>query len=244
MLPEVLERDLLVAGRCRLRQDRDHMLRQAGQARQRGVCSLLIKSTSCMTYLEAQRSSTATPRGEKHAKTEPVYTDKLIATVKEMDTLARAIRDAAQGMIHLELPDVELIFDEDGHVVDAEPEDDAFTHTIIEMFMVEANECLGEPVRGPGRPVVAPWHPPRAHAWRDRTSMRRPRRGVQDPRTRRAKSSRRAARRCGTAASARSTWPLSSARSPKPSTHPRSSGTLALASSRLRPLHQPHPGAT
>jgi len=27
-------------------------------------------------------------------------------------------------------------------VIDAQPEDDAFTHTLIEMFMVEANEAI------------------------------------------------------------------------------------------------------
>jgi ribonuclease R len=45
-------------------------------------------------------------------------------------------------MISLELPEVVLIYDENGHVIDAEREDDAFTHTLIEMFMVEANEVL------------------------------------------------------------------------------------------------------
>ena len=45
-------------------------------------------------------------------------------------------------MIVLNLPDVELVFDDQGHVIDAVPEDDAYTHKIIEMFMVEANEAL------------------------------------------------------------------------------------------------------
>ena len=31
---------------------------------------------------------------------------------------------------------------EDGRVSDAVPEDDAYTHTIIEMFMVAANEAV------------------------------------------------------------------------------------------------------
>ena len=44
-------------------------------------------------------------------------------------------------MIVLDLPEMELIFDESGHVVDAQSEDDAFTHTMIEMFMVAANEA-------------------------------------------------------------------------------------------------------
>jgi hypothetical protein len=52
------------------------------------------------------------------------------------------------------------VFDEDGQVTDVVPEDDAFTHTLIEMFMVEANEALArtfadidgaaDPPRAPG----------------------------------------------------------------------------------------------
>ena len=45
-------------------------------------------------------------------------------------------------MISLELPEVVLIYDDNGHVVDAEREDSAYTHKLIEMFMVEANEVL------------------------------------------------------------------------------------------------------
>ena len=45
-------------------------------------------------------------------------------------------------MLVLGLPEFELVFDDEGHVIDAQPEDDAYTHTIIEMFMVEANEAV------------------------------------------------------------------------------------------------------
>ena len=57
---------------------------------------------------------------------------------------ARVIRQRRlqEGMIVLDLPEVELVINEEGHVVDARPEDDSFTHKIIEMFMVEANEAV------------------------------------------------------------------------------------------------------
>jgi ribonuclease R len=45
-------------------------------------------------------------------------------------------------MLHLDLPETELITDRSGQVVDAEPADDCYPHTIIEMFMVEANEAV------------------------------------------------------------------------------------------------------
>src|SRR5688500_3560513 len=37
---------------------------------------------------------------------------------------------------------MELKLDEEGKVIGAEPEDESFTHTLIEMFMVEANEAV------------------------------------------------------------------------------------------------------
>mgnify|MGYP001414681279 CR=1 FL=1 len=56
-------------------------------------------------------------------------------------------------MIELNLPEVVLEFDENGHVMDAHPEDDAFTHRIIEMFMVEANEAVARTFAGLDIPI-------------------------------------------------------------------------------------------
>jgi ribonuclease R len=52
-----------------------------------------------------------------------------------------------------------LIFDDEGRVVDAVPEDDAFTHTIIEMFMVEANEAVARTFDSLEVPVLRRIHP-------------------------------------------------------------------------------------
>src|SRR5690606_21537000 len=68
-------------------------------------------------------------------------------------------RRRRDGMISLDLPDVELIYDENGHVIDAEPEDDAFTHTIIEMFMVEANEAIARLFESMDVPIMRRIHP-------------------------------------------------------------------------------------
>src|SRR5262249_23305070 len=116
-----------------------------GAIKGEGAASTLIKSAKRLTYLEAQALIDGNQEeAKRHAKTEPKYTEQLITTPREMDRLAKAIQERRrrQGMISLELPDVVLIFDEDGRVVDAEREDDAYTHTLIEMFMVEANEVL------------------------------------------------------------------------------------------------------
>ena len=62
-------------------------------------------------------------------------------------------------MIELQLPEVVLEFDEDGHVIDAHPEDGAFTHRIIEMFMVEANEAVARTFAGIDIPLLRRVHP-------------------------------------------------------------------------------------
>src|SRR5690554_1834547 len=67
------------------------------------------------------------------------------------------------GMIVLALPEVELVFDDEGRVIDVQPEDNAFTHKIIEMFMVEANEALARTFDSLGVPILRRIHPDPAH---------------------------------------------------------------------------------
>jgi ribonuclease R len=164
MLPELLSNGICslqegVTRFCKsafLRYDRD------GNVTGEGVAATVIKSAKRLTYLEAQALIDGDLKEAiKHAKTEPKYTDQLISTLRQMDKLSRAIRERRrkQGMIHLELPDVELVYDELGHVVDAEKEDDAYTHTLIEMFMVEANEVLARLFEGLEVPLLRRVHP-------------------------------------------------------------------------------------
>jgi ribonuclease R len=164
MLPEVLSNGICslqegVYRFCKtafIRYDRD------GRVIAEGVGSSLIKSAKRLTYLEAQALIDGDiDEARRHAKTPPKYTDELLDNLKEMNQLARAIqaRRLKQGMITLELPDVVLIYDEQGHVVDAEREDDAFTHTLIEMFMVEANEVLARLFEKLSVPLLRRTHP-------------------------------------------------------------------------------------
>jgi ribonuclease R len=122
----------------------------------------VIRSAKRLTYLEAQALIEDDLReARKHCKSEPKYPRALIQTVKAMDELARVIRQRRlkDGMIVLGLPAVDLIFDETGRVVDAEPEDDAFTHKIIEMCMVEANEAAARAFSGCEVPMIRRVHP-------------------------------------------------------------------------------------
>ncbi len=164
MLPEVLSN-----GICSLQEGVPRYVKSAyidydteGRVKGAHFRAGLIKSTKRLTYLEAQALiDDKHEEAKKHAKTEPRYTDELIKTLKQMDHLSRTIRDRRrkQGMIHLELPDVELVYDENGRVIDAVPEDNAYTHTLIEMFMVEANESVARLFEDLSVPLLRRTHP-------------------------------------------------------------------------------------
>ncbi len=164
MLPELLSN-----GVCSLQEGVPRFCKSAyikydkkGNVVAKGFSQTCIKSSKRLTYLEAQALIDGNQEeARKHARTDTPYTEQIIAGCKSMDTLARVIRERRRknGMIHLDLPDVELIFGDDGRVVDAEPEDDAFTHTIIEMFMVEANEAVARLFEELGVPLLRRIHP-------------------------------------------------------------------------------------
>lgn len=127
----------------------------------------VIKSDKRLTYLEAQALIDGDLReARRNCATSAKYPAPLIDTVKLMDELARVIlaRRQRDGMIELALPDVDLVYDEAGHVVDAQPEDSAFTHKIIEMFMVEANEAVARLFDALHIPILRRIHPdPSSH---------------------------------------------------------------------------------
>ncbi len=164
MLPEILSN-----GICSLQEGVPRFCKSSfmsydrnGNVLAEGVASTLIKSAKRLTYLEAQALIDGRPEeAKRHAKTEPNYTPQLFETLHEMNALAKAIegRRHKQGMISLELPDVVLIYDDEGHVIDAEREDDAYTHKLIEMFMVEANEVLARLFERLDVPLLRRIHP-------------------------------------------------------------------------------------
>lgn len=137
MLPEVLSN-----GVCSLQERQPRLTKSAfityddrGAVRGTRFANTLIRSNKRLTYEQA----TAILDG----KTGKMGA-KVVQLLREMDHLARVLqaRRRREGMLSLQLPDVELVFNEEGRVVDVTPEDTSFSHTIIEMFMVEANEAL------------------------------------------------------------------------------------------------------
>lgn len=137
MLPEVLSN-----GVCSLQEHRPRLVKSVfvtydkrGCVKRARFANAVIRSTKRLTYRQASAVLDGKP-GRIGAK--------VVALLAEMDVLARAIRRRRirEGMLVLDLPAGELVFDEDRRVVDVVPEDTSFVHTIIEMFMVEANEAV------------------------------------------------------------------------------------------------------
>jgi ribonuclease R len=153
MLPEVLSN-----GVCSLQEGEPRLCKSAfirydegGHVRGARFANTVIRSAKRLTY----RQATAVLHGRKEG-----VPPEVVALLKRMDALARAIqgRRMEEGMIVLDLPEVELVFDEAGHVTGAEPADTSFSHTIIEMFMVEANEAVARLLEGLGVPFLRRTH--------------------------------------------------------------------------------------
>ena len=164
MLPEVLSN-----GVCSLQEGVDRCAKSAFiRIDERGRVSTtrfrrtLIRSDKRFTYLEAQAWIDGDGRSaRKHSRTNTQPTEAVLAALRQADVLAKVIQERRRrnGMISLALPDSELVFGDDGHVVDVQPEDTAFTHTLIEMFMVEANESVARLFDGLSVSVLRRIHP-------------------------------------------------------------------------------------
>ena len=111
-----------------------------------------IRSASRLTYKQAQAIIDGQIGG---------YAPEVVRLLRDANTLARVIeaRRRAAGMLHLDLPEVELVLSPDGRVIDAVKADDSYTHTIIEMFMVEANEAVARLLNGLNVPFLRRIHP-------------------------------------------------------------------------------------
>jgi ribonuclease R len=126
------------------------------------LSSTVIRSRKRFTYIEAQGVIDGDlGRARQHAKTETAYDADLVDALRLSNRLATVLRERrrADGMISLNLPEVDLTFSEDGHVTGVEREDTSFTHTLIEMFMVEANEALARTFSDLQVPLLRRIHP-------------------------------------------------------------------------------------
>lgn len=148
MLPEILSNGIcsLQEGVPRLCKSAFIVIDSAGRPVRMRFANTIINSAKRLRYKEAQAIIDQArriphPDGPRSVSDYPKAVVRLLA---DMNHVARLIqkRRLAAGQLVLNLPVVDLVLDDDGRVVDAVPEDQSYTHTLIEMFMVEANEAL------------------------------------------------------------------------------------------------------
>jgi len=167
MLPEILSN-----GICSLQPDQKRFAKSAyitydrnAKIISRRFANSIIRSTQRLTYRQADRILHGHTKGVK---------PEVIELLGNMETLSRAIeqRRIENGMLHLDLPETELIMDKSGQVVDAQPADTSYPHTMIEMFMVEANDAVASHLDRLDVPFMRRIHPePDALSTKNLTTM-------------------------------------------------------------------------
>jgi len=164
MLPEILSN-----GICSLQEGVNRFCKSVfitfdshGKPVAHRLSATVIRSRKRFTYIEAQAVIDGDlGRARAHAKTDTAYDPDVVDALRLSNRLATLLRERrrADGMISLNLPEVDLVFDESGHVTGVEREDTSFTHTLIEMFMVEANEALARTFSDLNLPLLRRIHP-------------------------------------------------------------------------------------
>ncbi len=155
MLPEILSNGIcsLQEGQKRFAKSAFITYDAAARVIRTRLAETVISSAQRLTYQEAQGILDGATGG---------YDREVVALLRSLGDLARRIeaRRREAGMLHLDLPEIDLILNKKNRVVDAVPADDAYTHTMIEMFMVEANEAVARTLAGKDRQFLRRIHPP------------------------------------------------------------------------------------
>ena len=154
MLPEILSN-----GICSLQPEQKRFVKSVyltydtkGNIVSRNFANSVMCSKQRLTYQQADKILKGRAKDAR---------PEVVELLRNMETLSRAIkkRRRKNGMIHLDLPEIELVMDKSGLVVGARPADDSYPHTIIEMFMVEANDAVASLLDRLNMPILRRIHP-------------------------------------------------------------------------------------
>ncbi len=149
MLPEKLSNNL-----CSLRPDEDRLtlsvlmdLDGQGKVKNFNIERSVIRSSKRLTYEEALEVITG--------KTDD-FGRQIIKLLKDGACLAklRSKLRMQRGALELELPEIQLEYDDEGHVAGAHPLERDVAHRMIEEFMLLANECVARFGEDRGRPFI------------------------------------------------------------------------------------------
>ncbi|MFO0838100.1 MAG: VacB/RNase II family 3'-5' exoribonuclease [Phycisphaerae bacterium] len=146
MLPEVLSNGVcsLQPGQARLTKSAFIDYDRNGRVLAARFANTVIRSHARLTYVQASAALEAGRAAESTQSNEHALDPQVVDLLRRAERLARAIqrRRFAAGMIALALPESAVRLNERGEVVDALPAETSYSHTIIEMFMIEANEAV------------------------------------------------------------------------------------------------------
>ncbi|HEX5134218.1 MAG TPA: ribonuclease R [Thermoanaerobaculia bacterium] len=153
MLPEHLSNGL-----CSLNPGVDRLVLSAlletdrkGRILSAEVVKGVIKSSERMTYTEVAR---LLENGPTHGDKERYGV--LLQDFREMGELAARLRERreARGSIDFDLPDADIVLDDEGLVVGIVPESRNVAHRLIEEFMLAANEAVAKKLLFAKQPAI------------------------------------------------------------------------------------------
>ncbi len=137
MLPEMLSNGVcsLQPGQPRYTKSVYLTYDKDGRVQATRFANTMMKSQARLTYQQADRVLKGDPCG---------LSADVVTLLHGMDELARRIEDRRRraGMLQLQTFAGEVVMDGSGQVIGVQPEDTCYPHTIIEMFMVEANVAV------------------------------------------------------------------------------------------------------
>jgi len=153
MLPEIISNGVASLQEGEDRRARSVSIEYDAEARVRGarVERSWIRSARRLTYSQAQAILDGDARtGDPVAK-----------LLRDAAKLARAIegRRARVGMLAIDKPEVDLVFDEKERITGVRPASAEWTHKLIEMFMIEANEAVARILDDAGFAYLRRIHP-------------------------------------------------------------------------------------
>ncbi|MGH9399495.1 MAG: ribonuclease R family protein, partial [Thermoanaerobaculia bacterium] len=111
----------------------------------------VIQSAERMTYTEVARLVEGKPSPQDEKRYGPLLSD--FKTMAELAALLRRRREA-RGSIDFDLPDADIVLDDEGLVVGIVPESRNVAHRLIEEFMLAANEAVAKKLQFAKQPAI------------------------------------------------------------------------------------------
>jgi ribonuclease R len=153
MLPERLSNGL-----CSLNPRVDRLVLSAildldakGRVTHSEFCKGVIRSSHRMTYTEVARLVETKPTEADEMRFGPALQD--FRNMAELAALLRKRREA-RGSIDFDLPDADIVLDDEGLVVGIVPESRNVAHRLIEEFMLAANEAVAKKLLFAKQPAI------------------------------------------------------------------------------------------